>query len=95
MDKTHWARPTSEPPFYGYPLRTGVTFTYLGLAVDDTAKVKMIVGTPSENISAAGEVMAGKILGKGYPAGIGMTIGTVFEAHCGKGGCAPCPQSIH
>ncbi len=33
--KTHWARPLDTPPFYGYALRPGVTFTYLGLKVDD------------------------------------------------------------
>ena len=36
--KTNWARPISEPPFYGYSLRTGVTFTYLGLKVDERAR---------------------------------------------------------
>ena len=29
--KTHWARPIDTPPFSGYPLRPGITFTYLGL----------------------------------------------------------------
>ena len=33
-------------------------------------------GQPSPNLFAAGELMAGNILGKGYLAGIGMTIGT-------------------
>ena len=35
--KTHWARPIDTPPFYGYALRPGITFTYLGLKVDDDA----------------------------------------------------------
>jgi len=35
-------------------------------------------GTPSPNLFAAGEVMAGNVLRRGYLAGIGMTIGTVF-----------------
>jgi tricarballylate dehydrogenase len=39
---------------------------------------------PSGNIFAAGEIMAGNILGKGYLAGIGMTIGTVFGRIAGK-----------
>jgi tricarballylate dehydrogenase len=30
------------------------------------------------NVFAAGEIMAGNILGRGYLAGLGMTIGTVF-----------------
>jgi tricarballylate dehydrogenase len=77
-DKTHWARALDTPPFWGYPLRPGVTFTYLGLKVDERARVLMSNGAPAENIVAAGEIMAGNILGQGYVAGVGMTIGTVF-----------------
>jgi tricarballylate dehydrogenase len=77
-EKTHWARALDTPPFWGYPLRPGVTFTYLGLKVDDRARVLMSNGGPAENITAAGEIMAGNILGQGYVAGVGMTIGTVF-----------------
>lgn len=75
--KTNWARPIDTPPFYGYSLRPGVTFTYLGVNVDSTAKVTFD-GQASENIWAAGEIVAGNILGQGYLAGFGMTIGTVF-----------------
>jgi tricarballylate dehydrogenase len=81
--KTNWARPISEPPFYGYSLRTGVTFTYLGLKVDETARAEGPYG-PYENIWAAGEIMAGSILGQGYLAGFGMTIGTVFGRIAGR-----------
>jgi tricarballylate dehydrogenase len=35
-------------------------------------------GQPSPNLFAAGEIMAGNVLGQGYTAGVGMTIGTVF-----------------
>jgi len=77
-EKTHWARPIDTPPFWGYPLRPGITFTYLGLKVDERARVLMRNGEPSTNIYAAGEIMAGNILGQGYVAGVGMTIGTVF-----------------
>ncbi len=77
VPKSNWARPISEPPFYGYELRPGVTFTYLGLRVDQGGRV---IGpqSPVENLWAAGEIMAGSILGQGYLAGFGMTIGTVF-----------------
>ena len=77
-EKTHWARRIDTPPFWGYPLRPGITFTYLGLKVDERARVLMTNGEPSANIYAAGEIMAGNILGQGYVAGVGMTIGTVF-----------------
>ena len=49
-------------------------------------------GKPAANIFAAGEIMAGNILGKGYLAGIGMTIGTVFGRIAGRGGGTPCPR---
>ncbi|MEO1471763.1 MAG: FAD-dependent tricarballylate dehydrogenase TcuA, partial [Pseudomonadota bacterium] len=81
--KTNWARPIETPPFYGYELRPGVTFTYLGLSVDHGARVQGPEG-PVENLWAAGEIMAGSILGKGYLAGFGMTIGTVFGRIAGR-----------
>ncbi len=82
-EKTNWARPISDPPFYGYSLRTGVTFTYLGLKVNEGARVSGADGL-YENIWAAGEIMAGSILGQGYLAGFGMTIGTVFGRIAGQ-----------
>lgn len=81
--KTNWARPLDTPPFYGYQLRPGVTFTYLGLRVDSHAQVHTAEG-PIRNLWAAGEIMAGSILGQGYLAGFGMTIGTVFGRIAGK-----------
>ena len=75
--KTHWARPIDTPPFYGYALRPGITFTYLGLKVDEHAAVHF-GGKPSPNLFVAGEMMAGNVLGKGYTAGVGMSIGTAF-----------------
>ena len=76
--KTHWAQKIDAPPFFGYPLRPGITFTYLGVRVDERARIVMNDGHPSSNMVAAGEIMAGNVLGQGYVAGIGMTIGTVF-----------------
>lgn len=75
--KTHWARPLDTAPFYGYALKPGITFTYLGLKVNDRAAVHF-GGQPSDNLFVAGEMMAGNVLGKGYTAGVGMSIGTAF-----------------
>ncbi len=82
--KSHWARPLDTPPFYAYPLRPGITFTYLSLTVNRRAQVVMQDGAPAANIFAAGEIMSGNILGQGYMAGFGMTIGTVFGRIAGK-----------
>ncbi len=82
--KSHWAQRLDTPPFLAYPLRPGITFTYLGLKVDERARVIMQDGAPAKNIYAAGEIMAGNILRKGYLAGFGMTIGTVFGRIAGE-----------
>ncbi len=82
--KTNWARPIETPPFIGYPLRPGITFTYLGMRVNERAQVLMEDGRPAANLLAAGEIMAGNILGRGYLAGFGMTIGTVFGRIAGE-----------
>ena len=47
-------------------------------------------GAASTNIFAAGEIMAGNVLRRGYVAGVGMTIGTVFGRIAGAGGRAAC-----
>jgi tricarballylate dehydrogenase len=88
--KSHWAQRIDTPPFWGYPLRPGVTFTYLSLRVDDRAQVQRTSGGPFRNMFAAGEIMAGNILRKGYIAGIGMTIGTVFGRIAGKSAANAC-----
>jgi tricarballylate dehydrogenase len=82
--KTNWARTIEVPPFSGYPLRPGITFTYLGVRVNDNAQVIMDNGKPAANLFASGEIMAGSILGKGYLAGFGMAIGTVFGRIAGR-----------
>jgi len=76
--KTHWALPIDKPPFYGYPLRPGITFTYLGLKVDHSARVQTQDGGCVRNLYAAGEIMSGNVLSSGYLGGFGLTIGTVF-----------------
>ena len=82
--KSHWARRIEEAPFYAYPVRPGITFTYLGTRVNREARMLMADGRPSANMFAAGEIMAGNVLGEGYAAGIGMTIGGVFGRIAGR-----------
>ncbi|NHC04212.1 FAD-dependent tricarballylate dehydrogenase TcuA [Acinetobacter sp. 187] len=81
--KTHWAVPLDQPPFYAYALRPGITFTYLGLKVEDDAAVRFN-NKPSPNLYVAGEMMAGNVLGQGYTAGVGMSIGTTFGRIAGQ-----------
>lgn len=84
IEKTHWALKIDTPPFYYYPLRPGVTFTYMGVKVDKNARVYQENGELFKNIFAAGEIMAGNILTQGYVAGFGMNIGSVFGRLAGE-----------
>ncbi|HKH71092.1 MAG TPA: FAD-dependent tricarballylate dehydrogenase TcuA [Vicinamibacterales bacterium] len=83
-EKSHWAQRLDTSPYWGYPLRPGITFTYLGLRVDETMRVMRTDGAPMPNVYAAGEIMSGNVLRRGYIAGIGMTIGTVFGRIAGE-----------
>jgi tricarballylate dehydrogenase len=83
-EKSHWAQRLDTPPYAAYPLRPGITFTYLGVRVNDSARVLAADGSEFENVYAAGEIMAGNVLRKGYIAGIGMTIGAVFGRIAGE-----------
>ena len=65
-------------------MRPGITFTYLGTRVNREARMIMAEGGPAQNMFAAGEIMAGNVLGQGYAAGIGMTIGSVFGRIAGE-----------
>ena len=82
--KSNWAIPIDRPPFYGLPLRPGITFTYMGVTVDEKARVIDESGRPFANVCAAGEIMSGNILTKGYLGGFGLTIGSVFGELAGR-----------
>ena len=71
--------------------KPGVTFTYLGLKTDATAAVHF-GGRPSPNLFVAGEMMAGNVLGQGYTAGVGMSIGTAFGRIAGTQAAAAAAQ---
>jgi tricarballylate dehydrogenase len=82
--KSNWALPIDRPPFYALPLRAGLTFTYMGVAIDGQARVLQKQGSPFKNVYAAGEIMSGNILTRGYLGGFGMGIGTIFGELAGR-----------
>lgn len=81
--KSHWARPIDSPPFFAYPMRPGITFTYMGVGVDQRARVRR-GDALFDNVFAVGEIMSGNVLTRGYLAGFGMTIGTVWGRIAGR-----------
>jgi tricarballylate dehydrogenase len=76
--KTRHARTLAVPPFFAMPIRPGMTFTCFGVKVDEHARVLLAGDTPVANLFAAGMAMAPNVLGTGYLAGAGLTIGAVF-----------------
>jgi tricarballylate dehydrogenase len=82
-EKSHWAQRLDKPPYFGIKMRPGITFTYMGVAVDSSARVRRLDGSVFGNVFAAGEIMSGNILSTGYLAGFGMTIGSVWGWQAG------------
>jgi len=56
----------------------------MGVTIDETTRVINQRGTPFHNVYAAGEIMSGNILTKGYLGGFGLTIGAVFGELAGR-----------
>ncbi len=73
------------PPFHAFPIRPGVTFTALGVKVDEAARILGDGAEAFPGLFAAGMIMAPNILGGGYLAGAALTIGAVFGVIAGEG----------
>jgi tricarballylate dehydrogenase len=56
----------------------------MGVTVDEKARVVDESGRSFANVYAAGEIMSGNILTKGYLGGFGLTIGSVFGELAGR-----------
>jgi tricarballylate dehydrogenase len=82
--RTHGAATLFAPPFIAYPLRPGITFTHFGVAVDPRMRVLKSDGSLLPNIFAGGMIMAANVLGRGYLAGLGVTISCVFGRLAGE-----------
>ncbi|WP_281689999.1 FAD-binding protein [Pseudonocardia thermophila] len=54
--KSNWANPIAEPPFYGFPMTTNLTFTFGGLEVDLDGRVLSTNDVPIPGLYAAGEI---------------------------------------
>ena len=80
--KSNWAQPLETPPYYGFAVTCGVTFTFGGVHVDEHARVLGDGGAPIEGLYAAGELVGGLFSGN-YPGGTGLTAGAVFGRRAG------------
>lgn len=75
--KSNWALPLDEPPYMGYAVTCGLTFTFGGLKINTQAQVIDSEDAPIPGLYAAGELTGG-LFYNNYPGGSGLTSGAVF-----------------
>lgn len=86
-DKSNWAYPLQNPPYFAYPLKAAICFTYGGLRTDDEARVLAENGAPIPGLYAAGEITG--VFYHSYPAGTSvlrsLSFGRVAGANIAAG----------
>lgn len=80
--KSNWSQALRTPPYYGFPVTCGITFTFGGLKGDDNGRVLDTSGTPIPGLFACGEALGGLFSGN-YPGGSGLAAGVVFGRRAG------------
>ena len=75
--KSNWALPLDTPPYVGYAVTCGITFTFGGLKIDEQARVLDSNDKPIPSLYAAGELVGG-LFYDNYPGGSGLMSGAVF-----------------
>ncbi len=76
-EKSNWALPIDEPPFYGYCVTGGITFGFGGAAQDTRARALDTVGRPISGLYVAGNTTGGLFFDN-YPGGTGLANAAVF-----------------
>ncbi|WP_149537492.1 FAD-dependent tricarballylate dehydrogenase TcuA [Siccirubricoccus phaeus] len=75
--KSNWALPLNEPPYYGFVVTCGITFTFGGLRITTRGEVQDTSDRPIPGLYAAGELVGG-IFYQNYLGGAGLMSGSVF-----------------
>jgi tricarballylate dehydrogenase len=81
--KSNWALPLDTPPYVGYAVTTGITFTFGGLRITSDAQVVDCEQRPIPGLFAAGELVGG-LFYHNYPGGAGLMAGAVFGRLAGR-----------
>jgi tricarballylate dehydrogenase len=81
--KSNWALPIDTPPYLGYAVTCGITFTFGGLRIDTSARVLDARGQAIPGLFAAGELVGG-LFHNNYAGGSGLMAGAVFGRIAGN-----------
>ncbi|MEA2991105.1 MAG: tricarballylate dehydrogenase [Alphaproteobacteria bacterium] len=77
INKNNWANTIDQPPYEGYAVTCGITFTFGGLRITTNGEVLNTDYEPISGLYAAGELVGG-LFYFNYPGGTGLTSGSVF-----------------
>jgi tricarballylate dehydrogenase len=83
LNKSNWAQALDTPPYVGYAVTTGITFTFGGLKIDDAGRVIDCEQRAIPGLYAAGELVGG-LFYHNYPGGAGLMAGAVFGRVAGR-----------
>jgi tricarballylate dehydrogenase len=92
--KSNWALPLDTPPYYGFAVTCGITFTFGGLKIDPRAQVQDTSGAPIPGLYAAGELVGG-LFYHNYPGGAGLMSGAVFGHLAGTSAAKDAKGGVH
>jgi tricarballylate dehydrogenase len=82
--KSNWALPLDSPPYVGFAVTCGITFTFGGLKIDAaTGQVFDAEERPMPGLYAAGELVGG-LFYNNYAGGSGLMAGAVFGRIAGR-----------
>ncbi len=81
--KSNWALPLDTPPYVGFAVTCGITFTFGGLRITPRAEVLDLEDRPLPGLYAAGELVGG-LFYHNYPGGSGLMAGAVFGKLAGE-----------
>ncbi len=81
--KSNWALPIDTPPYTGFVVTCGITFTFGGLRINANGEVLDLVDRPIRGLYAAGELVGG-IFYENYLGGAGLMSGSVFGRLAGQ-----------
>jgi tricarballylate dehydrogenase len=82
--KSNWALPFDSPPYLGYAVTCGITFTFGGLKIDPrSGQVLDTEDRPMAGLYAAGELVGG-LFYNNYAGGSGLMAGSVFGRIAGR-----------
>jgi tricarballylate dehydrogenase len=87
INKSNWAVAIDTPPYYGYGVCCGITFTFGGLRINTGTQVLSNWEAPIKGLYACGEIVGGFFYGN-YAGGSGLMQGATYGRIAGRSAAA-------